>query len=168
MLLSLSRNTVNARYPSCPSPISCLPLCTKPSIRPACISPIFADTIPQHPHNPHLRALSRSRICTLSPSLLPAPSNHQYHPPQKQNKRTVLTSAPLSLTLLGHIPLRPLRLRLLYQLALMIVFGIYLMNLGFRREHGLPVYAVEDSGTQSGPAEDLDEMGLLAREGRER
>ncbi len=47
----------------------------------------------------------------------------------------------------------------------MIVFGIYLVNFGFRREDGLAVYAVEDSGAESGPAEDLDEMVLLAREG---
>ena len=44
-----------------------------------------------------------------------------------------LTSPPLRLTLLRHRLLRPLRLRLLYQFALLIVLGVYLMDFRFRR-----------------------------------
>ena len=141
--------------------ITHLPLCTKSSVCPVCICRFLST----EPHSLHPRASSRRRTCNLSPS----PSSRLSKPPisSAQKKRIVLTSPTLSLTLLGHIPLRPLRLRLLYQLALMVVFGIYFMNLGFRRQHGLPVYAVENSSAESGPPEDLDEMGLLARGGRE-
>ena len=142
--------------PHPPFPIHHIPLCTKQSICPVCISP----SLPKISHNSPTPSYSRSQpqLHTQSSSipLFPASPNNQYPPPKKQKKRIVLTSPALSLTLLWHIPLRPLRLRLLYQLALMIVFGIYLMNLGFRREHRLPVYAVENSGAESGPAEDLD------------
>ena len=148
--------------PAIPITISRLPLSTEASIRPAWFSPSLADTILQLPHNPHPPAPSRSRTYNLPPSPSPASPNHQHPPPHKQKKRTVLTSPALSLTLLRRSLLRPLRLRLLYQFALMIVFRIYLMDFGFRREHGLPVYAVEDSGAESGPAEDLDKTVLLA------
>ena len=99
------------------------------------LSALPGQRFSEAPHNPHLPPPNHSLTHPLPPALLPFPPETQHPPPRKQTKEEsrVLTSPTLRLTLLRHRLLRPLRLRLLYQLALLIVLGIYLVNFRFRR-----------------------------------
>ena len=81
---------------------------------------------PSSQPQPHTPLLPPSPHRSLTPTNTLTSKN-----PHKQ-KENVLTPPTLRLTLLRHRLLRPLRLRLLYQLALLIVLGIYLVNFRFR------------------------------------